>query len=164
VDGREEEVTVNLGYLSGIDIGQPKHIDIPMQPERAPTMRRREPFDSIIRETGTRSDWLMARPTMVTALLACLTACQPSSGITYAMPDEHPRTAPSPPRGAEALTLRQADQARTDFAAIESNLEFIMSQLAGIPTRRLPKSSLLTFDTQSGLVSSPPVMLSTHIA
>jgi hypothetical protein len=40
------------------------------------------------------------------------------------MPDEH------------RLTLRQADQARTDFAAIESNLEFIMSQLAGVPTRR----------------------------
>jgi hypothetical protein len=53
-----------------------------------------------------------------------------------AMPDEHPLTAPSAPRGAEALTLRQADQAHTDFAAIESNLEFIMSQLAGVPTRK----------------------------
>jgi len=40
------------------------------------------------------------------------------------MPDEHP------------LTLRQADQARTDFAAIESNLEFIMSQLAQVRTRK----------------------------
>ena len=51
------------------------------------------------------------------------------------MPDEHPLAAPSAPRGAEALTLRQADQARTDPAAIESNLEFIMSQLARVPTR-----------------------------
>jgi hypothetical protein len=49
---------------------------------------------------------------------------QPSSGITSLMPDEHP------------LTLRQANQARTDFAAIESNLECIMSQLARVPTRK----------------------------
>jgi hypothetical protein len=34
------------------------------------------------------------------------------------------------------LTLRQADQARTDFALLESNLEFIMGQLAKLPTRR----------------------------
>jgi hypothetical protein len=61
------------------------------------------------------------------------------------MPDEH------------HLTLRQADQAspkgrdsarrgeaRTDFAAIESNLEFIMSQLAQVPTRKqLARHSLL---------------------
>jgi hypothetical protein len=33
------------------------------------------------------------------------------------------------------LTLRQTDQARTDFALIESNLEFIASQLAKKPTR-----------------------------
>jgi hypothetical protein len=32
--------------------------------------------------------------------------------------------------------LRQADQARTDFAAIESDLLFIASQLARIPTRK----------------------------
>jgi hypothetical protein len=31
--------------------------------------------------------------------------------------------------------LRQADQARTDFALIESNLEFIAGQLAKVPTR-----------------------------
>ena len=54
------------------------------------------------------------------------------------MPDEHPTRGTSAPRGAEALTLRQADQARTDFAAIESNLEFIMGQLAAVPTRKLP--------------------------
>jgi hypothetical protein len=39
------------------------------------------------------------------------------------MPDEH------------SLTLRQADQARTDFALIEDQLEFIMGQLARVPTR-----------------------------
>jgi hypothetical protein len=48
------------------------------------------------------------------------------------MPDEHP------------LTLRQADQSRADFAAIESNLEFIMSQPAEVPTRKqLARYSLL---------------------
>jgi len=41
-------------------------------------------------------------------------------------------------------TLRQADQARTDLAAIESNLEFIMSQLAGVQTRnQLARYSML---------------------
>jgi hypothetical protein len=40
------------------------------------------------------------------------------------MPDEH------------ALTLRHTDQARTDFAAIESDLHFLMSQLARVPTRK----------------------------
>jgi hypothetical protein len=39
------------------------------------------------------------------------------------MPDEYP------------LAFRQADQARTDFAALESDLEFIMGQLARVPTR-----------------------------
>jgi hypothetical protein len=39
------------------------------------------------------------------------------------MPDEH------------NLTLRQADQARADFAVIEDDLRFLMSQLARIPTR-----------------------------
>jgi len=34
------------------------------------------------------------------------------------------------------LTLRQADQARTDFAAITDDLEFMMGQLAKVPTRR----------------------------
>jgi hypothetical protein len=34
-----------------------------------------------------------------------------------------------------SLTLRQADQARTDFALIEDHLEFIMGQLTRVPTR-----------------------------
>jgi hypothetical protein len=33
------------------------------------------------------------------------------------------------------LTLRQTDQARSDFAAIESDLQLVMSQLAQLPTR-----------------------------
>ncbi len=41
------------------------------------------------------------------------------------------------------LTLRQADAARADFALIESNLEYIASQLAQRPTRGdLPKTAL----------------------
>jgi len=33
------------------------------------------------------------------------------------------------------LTLRQTDQARTDFALIEEHLDFISGQLARVPTR-----------------------------
>ena len=33
------------------------------------------------------------------------------------------------------LTLRQAAEARSDFAAIESDLQFVMGQLARVPTR-----------------------------
>ena len=33
------------------------------------------------------------------------------------------------------LALRAADQARTDFALLESNLEIIAGQLARLPTR-----------------------------
>ena len=33
------------------------------------------------------------------------------------------------------LALRQADQARTDFALIEEHLEFLAAQLARVPTR-----------------------------
>ena len=43
-----------------------------------------------------------------------------------------PRLADSPDY---PLALRQADQARSDFAAIEGDLKFIMSQLARLPTR-----------------------------
>jgi hypothetical protein len=34
------------------------------------------------------------------------------------------------------FTLRQIDQTRTDFATIESDLQFLMGQLARIPTRK----------------------------
>jgi hypothetical protein len=43
------------------------------------------------------------------------------------------------------LTLRQVDQARTDFAVIEEHLEFIAGQLAERPTRGdLAKAALGT--------------------
>jgi hypothetical protein len=35
------------------------------------------------------------------------------------------------------LTLRQADQARADFAAIEDGIEFIIGQMSRMPTQRL---------------------------
>jgi hypothetical protein len=51
------------------------------------------------------------------------------------------------------LTLRQADQARTDFAAIESDLELIMARLAKIPTRKeLARSALGIIFGTAGLV------------
>ena len=40
------------------------------------------------------------------------------------------------PPGEYDLTLRQADQARSDFAAIADDLEFIMARLAKVPARR----------------------------
>jgi fatty-acid desaturase len=38
------------------------------------------------------------------------------------VPDEH------------SFTLRQVDQTRTDFAAIESDLEFLMQHISQLPT------------------------------
>jgi hypothetical protein len=52
-----------------------------------------------------------------------LTIEEPSSWHNVRMPD------------IRTLTLRQADQARTDFALLESHLEFIAGQLARRPTR-----------------------------
>jgi hypothetical protein len=34
------------------------------------------------------------------------------------------------------LTLRQADQARSDFAALADDLDFVNAQLARLPTRK----------------------------
>jgi hypothetical protein len=46
-------------------------------------------------------------------------------------------------------------EARTDFAAIESNLEFIMSQLARVPTRKqLARYSLLVMVGTACLVQT----------
>jgi hypothetical protein len=57
------------------------------------------------------------------------------------MPDEYP------------LTLRQADQARTDFAAIEAELGIIQAQLARLPKRReLAQTALLATLTGAALV------------
>jgi hypothetical protein len=59
------------------------------------------------------------------------------------MSDEHP------------LTLRQADEARADFAAIESDLDFIKSQLARVPTRtQLARYSLLVMLATACLVQT----------
>jgi hypothetical protein len=42
------------------------------------------------------------------------------------------------------LTLRQADQARTDFATLEAHLEFLMQQMTRLPTyKQLAKIALL---------------------
>jgi hypothetical protein len=41
------------------------------------------------------------------------------------------------------LALRQADQARTDFALLENHLEIIMGQLARVPTRAYLSRTLL---------------------
>ena len=52
-----------------------------------------------------------------------------------------------------SLTLRQADQARTDFAAIEAELEIIQAHLARLPTRReLAQTALLATLTGAALV------------
>ena len=51
------------------------------------------------------------------------------------------------------LTLRQADQARTDFALIESNLEFIAGRLSRLPTRGdLAKAALGIIISTAALV------------
>ena len=51
------------------------------------------------------------------------------------------------------LALRQADQARTNFAAIESDLQFVMGQLARLPTRRdLAKAPLGIMISTAALV------------
>jgi hypothetical protein len=39
------------------------------------------------------------------------------------------------PRYSRRLILRQADQARSNFAAIESDLQFVMAPLAPLPDR-----------------------------
>ena len=57
------------------------------------------------------------------------------------MPNEH------------TLALRQADQARSDFYAIEDDLEFIKEQLARLPTRKeLARLTLLTILTTAAIV------------
>jgi hypothetical protein len=51
------------------------------------------------------------------------------------------------------LTLHKADQARSDFAAIESDLQFVMSQVARLPTRGdLAKAALGIIISTAALV------------
>jgi hypothetical protein len=49
------------------------------------------------------------------------------------------------------LTLRQADEARTDFAAIEGDLQVVMRQLARLP-RDLAKAALGIIISTAALV------------
>jgi hypothetical protein len=57
------------------------------------------------------------------------------------MPDERP------------FTLRQVDQARSDFYAIGDDLEFIKTQLARLSTRKeLAQTALLATLTTAALV------------
>ena len=51
------------------------------------------------------------------------------------------------------FTLRQADQARTEFPAIEDDLQFLASQVARLPTRRdLAKAALGIIISTAALV------------
>ena len=51
------------------------------------------------------------------------------------------------------LTLRQADQARTDFAIIEDHLEAIHARLARVPTRvDMARTALMGMIGGAGLV------------
>jgi hypothetical protein len=52
-----------------------------------------------------------------------------------------------------SLTLHQADQARSDFAAISDELEFLKTQLARLPTQKqLARIALLATFTTAALV------------
>lgn len=67
-----------------------------------------------------------------------------------------------PPLGDDPerrLTLRQADQARADFAAITDDLDFIKGQLARVPTRGdLAKTALGIILSAAALVILWPEM------
>jgi hypothetical protein len=53
------------------------------------------------------------------------------------------------------LTLRQADQARSDFAAIADDLDFIKGQLARLPTRKdQARTALLALVGGAGLTAA----------
>jgi hypothetical protein len=53
------------------------------------------------------------------------------------------------------LTLRQADQARADFAAIDDSLNLIMRMLVPLPTRKeMYQAALLGVLTGAGLVEA----------
>lgn len=58
------------------------------------------------------------------------------------------------------LTLRQADHARADFVAIESDLQFIMGQLARVPDRTwLSRMLLLGLGTVWALIAAVVLMM-----
>jgi hypothetical protein len=58
------------------------------------------------------------------------------------------------------LTLRQADQARADFATLLDELDFLKMQLSRLPTRRwLSRMALLSFGSVWALLALVVLML-----
>jgi len=58
------------------------------------------------------------------------------------------------------LTLRQADQARNDFAAIIDELDFVKGQLAWLPTRAyVGKIALLATGSVLALIAAAALLL-----
>ena len=58
------------------------------------------------------------------------------------------------------LTLRQADQARNDFAAILDDLEFVKGQLARLPSRAyVSLMALMAVGSLSALIAAVALML-----
>jgi hypothetical protein len=58
------------------------------------------------------------------------------------------------------LTLRQADQARSDFAAILDELDFVKEQLARMPTRaEVSRMALMATGGVSALIAAVALML-----
>jgi hypothetical protein len=60
------------------------------------------------------------------------------------------------------FTLRQVDESRTDFAALESNLEFIAGQVARLPTRRDLARAALGIIFCSAIVTTLFVWIAWH--
>jgi hypothetical protein len=59
------------------------------------------------------------------------------------MPDEH------------QLALRQADQARTDFALIKTELETLHARLAQVPKRADPLRAILELTIDAAVLAQP---------
>ena len=58
------------------------------------------------------------------------------------------------------LTLRQADQARGDFAAILDELDFVKWQLSQLPTRAyVSRMALMTTGSVTALIAAIGLML-----
>jgi hypothetical protein len=57
--------------------------------------------------------------------------------------------------------LCQADQARTDFAAIESDLQFVMGQIAQIPTRKEQARNTLGIIFATAMLTTLAILLFT---
>ena len=59
------------------------------------------------------------------------------------------------------LTLRLADQVLSDFAAIDCDLQFIMAQLARIPTRKGQARNALGIIFATAMLTTVAVLLFT---